>query len=122
MHGAVDLSNLKTKEATIDNLTEEQREAVEKLAEENAPEGHPVTTAFLVVIEGGDTYVNPDLDAKFIRDRMPTADDMYGAVTTIAKDLQAQESAQLAVLNFQAMMQAQMSAMQNSRLAQGLNL
>lgn len=119
---AFDLSSLKTEKSDLDKLTPEQRAAVDALAEENAAEGQDVTTAFLVVVEGGEIYVNPDLDTKLIRERMPTPDDIFGAVSVVSKDLASQETAQLAVLNFQSLMQAQMNAMQNQRLASGLQL
>lgn len=129
MTGAIDLSTLADKTADdgpkLSDLTEEQREALAALAEgtssglEDATE---VTTAFFVVVQDGEVYVDSNLDEKFVRERIPTPDDIYGAVSVIAKDLQTQESGQMAAMAFQQLMQAQVQAMQNQQLASHLNL
>jgi hypothetical protein len=125
--GALDLSALKGKDqdaVAFDALSPEDQEALAKMAEDNPePEGEPVRTAFLVIVgKDGSTGVMPDLDFPVVRDYLPTLDDIFGAVTTVAKDIQVQETAMGTAQAMQQMAHAQMQAMQNQRLAQGLQL
>jgi hypothetical protein len=82
-----------------DDLTDDQREALAKMAEDNPPgedeTGTPVTTAFLVAIGlDGAVVATADLTQPFVPRRGATPDDIYGAASVVLKDLSAMETAQ----------------------------
>lgn len=125
----IDLSNLKSNAPTAavpdyDALPPETQEALAGMADEDpGPEGTPVRTAFLVIVnEEGSAFATPDLDSALVRSYVPTTDDIYAAVTLVAKDIETQEGAQItASFMHQLAMQAQQQ-MQGQALAQRLNI
>ena len=124
MPEVLDLSTLKNKKPDLESLSEEQQAALEQMAEENPePEGEQVRTAFLVVVgKDGNTVAIPDLDYAIIRDHMPSVDEIYSAVSVVAKDIQVQETAQITTQFMQQMAAAAQQQMQAQQLAQRLNL
>lgn len=115
--GAVDLGS----------LTPEEQAQVEALAEKSdtEPEKPTFLTAFAIVV---DTNGNPDIvryeTDDFVIANEPTPDLVFGALSTVLKDLQAQETAQAAAqMTAQIMAQqarAMMEQQQAAVLRQGL--
>lgn len=124
----IDLSALKDSKKnagpSIDTVSDEELEALEKMAEDNPePEGEPVRTAFLVVInKDGTTIATPDLDVALVREHLPNTDEIFAACQIISKDITVQESAMGTAQFMQQMAMAQMQARQNANLAQNLDL
>lgn len=125
---AVDLSTLKsntTEGPSINSLSEAEREALAAMAEKHQPaeDVEEVRTAFLVLVHhDGAVEVRPDLSTKVDREEIPNTLTVFQAASTIAKDIQVQETAQhTAVFMQQAAMQMQQQ-MQAAKLAQGLKL
>jgi hypothetical protein len=132
MSKVVDLGSLKKKpshqkkDVSYDDLSPEDQAKIDALAEEKAdpePEGIPVLTAFIVAIgkDGGYTVI-PDLSVALLRDRIPTADDIYAACQVVSKDIQTSETAVSTAQFMQQMAQAQMQQRESQKLAQGLKL
>ena len=80
MNNIVDLSSLKDREPSYDDLTPEQQEELAAKAEETSDgDVLPVRTAFLVVLDNdGNVQVTPNLDTRVERQHMPSADEVYG--------------------------------------------
>lgn len=124
MPEVVDLSQFKNKpaaEPTLDALTPEQQEQLAALAEETGtePELHPVTTAFVVIIEtNGAVVATADLDAveRIRLQRQPSADDIYGACSSVQKSITAQETAGFTQQAMLAMSQAVARQQQEQQL------
>jgi hypothetical protein len=83
------------------DLTDEQKQALAKMAEDNPPtaeeKGTRVTTAFLVVVgKDGAVVADANLAIAFdlVLDRGAIFDDIYGAASVVQKDIQAMETAQ----------------------------
>lgn len=125
MSSVIDLSTLKSKseETDFDSLSEEDQEALAKLAEENEPEGEQVRTAFLVVVtHDGTTIAVPDINMPLVLDHPASVDEIFGAAQVVIKDIQVQETAQHTAAFMQQMAMAQIQARQNAALAQRLDL
>jgi hypothetical protein len=112
-----------------DDLTDEQRAALAKLADANPPgedETHTkVTTAFLIVV-GADGAVIADADltrsAELVLERGATPDDIYGAAAVVQKDLAAMETAQRTQQAMMMMGQAMQQQAQEAALRKRLQL
>jgi succinate dehydrogenase/fumarate reductase-like Fe-S protein len=128
--GSVDLSKVQVASSQDDidlaNLSDEEQAALEQMAALNPdaePEGLPVRTAFLVIVgRDGTVEVTPDINAQVVRDLVPSADDVYGALQTAAKDIEIQENSLATASAMHQMAMAQMAQRQNAQLAAGLNL
>lgn len=126
MAAPIDLSSLKNKAPetpSVDSLSPEEQEALQRMAEEH-PEaaGDKVTTAFLVVLKDGQWQVTPDVSAPVILDREATLEDIWTASTKVARDIDLSETAQ-AVLGLQQQYAAMVAQQQQTqRIAQGLKL
>lgn len=117
--GAVDLGS----------LSQDEREAVEQLADTNPPEAEPrkALTAFVVVVGfDGNPEVMAFEDEELVVQVHPTPDLVFAACSTVVKDLQAQETAQhAAALTAQFMTQqarAMMEQQQAEAIRAGLHL
>lgn len=116
--GAVDLNS----------ISPEEKEQVERLAEERGGEQpspeedhrQKVLTAFLVVVGyDGNPQVLRINDPNLLVQSEPTPDLVYGAASTILKDLEAQETAQAAAaMTVQAMMEQSRAMMEQQMAAQ----
>lgn len=111
------------------DLTDEQKAALAKMAEDNPPtedeldERQPVTTAFLVVVSAdGAVIATHELDqiTKIRPDRLATPDDMYGASSVVLKDISAMETAQRTQESMMRMGQAMQAQAQEAAIRQRL--
>lgn len=109
--GAIDLGS----------LSEEQQEELDRITEERGDPNDPqhegsqkrhALTAFLVIVEeNGNPEVMAFEDPELVIQVKPTNDLIFGAVSTIAKDMQAQETAQASALATAQVMMQQAKAM-----------
>ena len=124
--GAIDLSELKSKSdvPSLDGLSEEEKQKIREMAEQNPPDdAESVKTAFLVLLHhDGTAEVSPDLTKKVSREDIPNTPLVFQAVSTIAKDIQVQETAQVTTMFMQQAAMALQHQMQNQQIAQGLHL
>ncbi|MER5754343.1 hypothetical protein [Streptomyces sp. NPDC002088] len=110
-----------------DSLTDEQREALDRMADENPPSedetGTPVTTAFLVAVGlDGAVIATADLTYQFVPRRGATPDDIYGASAVVQKDLAAMETAQRTQQHMMMVGQAMQRQAQEAQLRASLKL
>jgi type III secretory pathway lipoprotein EscJ len=111
--GAVDLGS----------LTPEEQAQVDALAErsDTEPEKPTVITAFAIVVseDGNPSIVSYEHD-DFVVLNPATPDLVYGAISTVLKDLAAQETAQAAAQMTAQLMAAQARAMMEQQQAAAL--
>lgn len=130
MSGVIDLSELKNKKAakkdeapSYEELTDEQKAAVEALAaeEDESITSRPVITAFLVTLEeDGHWVAHPEVNQDLRLARTMDADDIIAAGAVLQKDVLTQESAvRTQMVMMQAARQAQ-AAMQQQQIQQHL--
>lgn len=126
MGAPIDLSTLKknNQKPSLSDLSEEQQEALSKMAEGEELPKERVTAAFLVVIKDGHVQTTPDLStASLIEpERVAHVDDISSAVAIMQRDIAAQMTAQHTTMAMTQFAQAQMQAAQNAAIAKGLNL
>lgn len=127
MSGPIDLSQYKNKASdkpSLEDLTPEQQEALDKMSQDAEPPKEKVETAFLVTIKDGHVQMHHDLaDASLIEVRRPPSpDDITSAIAIMERDIVSQMSAQHTAMMMSQIAQQQMQVMQNQRLAAGLNL
>jgi hypothetical protein len=99
MADVLDLSKLteKSVEPKLDELSDEEQQALARMAEENPPEtpSAPVAqadTAFVVVTINGSVQVGTlDMAGQVTVSRQPTNDDVYGMCATVLKDVLLRE-------------------------------
>jgi hypothetical protein len=122
--GAVDLTAVPDQQPLLTSLSEEEQEALAAMAEHNPePEGVPVRTAFIVYIEpDGTVNITPDLAVAFVRQHIPSNDEVYGAVKTVAKDIEVQETAVATATTMQQIAMNQARAMQEAQMRQKLGI
>lgn len=113
--GAVDLS--------LDNLTPEQQEALDKIAEETGtkPEEEKaepnVHLAFAIIKDlDGNTVVSNQVAEGIVPERNPQPDEIFGVLSAVLSSLQSQQTA---AVMLQMQMQ-QMAAVQQQREAAAL--
>lgn len=111
----IDLEELRQKKAA---------EALEAERQESAPEGRPVTTAFLIVqdVNGQWTALHDWSTLDLAPERGATLDDIIGGTAAIQTGCQAQQTAFQTVMMMQQQAQAMQRAMQDQQIAQQLNL
>lgn len=108
MSDIVDLSqfrNKKTADSTersglaYEDLSDEQRAALDAMAQERADqEPLPVRTMFAIIVDPlGNVGVVQNIDdvAKLDPEHQPSVDEMYGAMATAMRNIEAQTAAQL---------------------------
>lgn len=100
--------------AAYDGLTDEQKEALASMAEQDAEAGEQVATAFLVVLSHtGEWSVDGDLGRKLVLSRPANHDDLLAGASVAISDVQVAKTAQQTTM---AMMQ--MTQMAQQRMAQ----
>jgi len=93
------VQNGQPEQLDYDSLTDEERAQIDAQAEEtpehDTPEGLAVRTAFTVFVQNdGTVQVTPDLGVQYVRENIPSADEVYGALAVLLRDFQAQATAQ----------------------------
>ena len=112
----------------LGELSPDEQEKVERLAEASPPEdesGHAAVTAFLVIInEDGTVLVTGDVNTPLRLQRFPSSDEIYSGCAVAQKSIAAQETAartqQVMMQAAQQMQQQAMQAQQEAQIRQQL--
>jgi hypothetical protein len=110
-----------TTTTSYDDLSDDEKAALDAHADAHPGDATPVRTAYLVFIDyDNNVFATEDIDVVLDRDHTPSKDEIYGSLAVLQKDLASQDTAQHVQIALAQQAQAMQQQMEEARIRQSL--